>query len=202
MAQGAYGWPPASFAPTRILRCFSHFPSRQSPRSELPAYSGRCRPNALARAEQYFHAPDRYDFPSQSEWRNRVFDPRNHSNRSTPEARRSSPGSASFSVRFTQRVAPKGVGCLVGYRGRRHPFHGGIEIVNLSTGVARKVCTGPSVTPVSVRSFKGGFVLGSRAKRSSFALQNIKRPAPVLPCVHTGGLSAVGSHTLVRRDLV
>ena len=50
-----------------------------------------------------------------------------------------SPSSASFSVRFTQRDAPKGVGCLVGHRGRRHPFHGETEIVNLSAGVARKV---------------------------------------------------------------
>ena len=191
LAQGRLGSLERALALARLLGAFISFHlGGAHARNSLHTRGVVVR--TLARAEQYFHAPNRYDFPSQGEWRNRVFNPRNHSNRSAPEARRSSPGSASFSVRFTQRVAPKGVGCLVGYRGRRHPFHGGIEIVNLSTGVARKVCTGPSVTPVSVRSFKGGFVLGSRAKRSSFALQNIKRPAPVLPCVHTGGLSAVG----------
>ena len=58
-----------------------------------------------------------------------MFSPRNLSNRGAPEARGASPGPASFSVRFTQRIAPNGVCCLVGHRRRRHPFYGEIGIL-------------------------------------------------------------------------
>jgi hypothetical protein len=74
-----------------------------------------------------------------------VFSPRNLSNRGAPEARGASPGAASFSIRFTQRIAPNGVCCLVGHRRRRHPFYGEIGI---SAGARREVgeATPPSAT--------------------------------------------------------
>jgi hypothetical protein len=81
-------------------------------------------------------------------------------------------------------------------------------------------CTGrmANVTTPAIRSsLHFGFRQRARRRRSLLFLcaataaklmqlcsakHRFKRPAPVQPCVHTGGLSAVGSHTLVRRDLV